>query len=426
MATDRTFQAMLNEYLPNKLLKEELIKRDYILTNVNKDDKWKGGKLIVPFKASGASSVRMGGLTGASDIAEDNYVRGSIDDYTEAWGSMIFNHRDLMEHDGKIPESTFLKILPDTLEDFMDYMKMVVSIQLGTGPEFANFVGDEDLANGEVEVDRIDRFVLDQKVTLVDDNTAAADFYVIAIDVNAGTVSNSGVVTLSATRGGAAADVSAYTTAQNGRFYTDDADTTSFQGIENALLSAANGGGATLHGQTKTAYPFLQAVNIDGSSITAANILDQIFDAYVTVRQKAKGRASKVLMSYKNLGSILKLLQDLTSGTTTSLRGMYQSNMSNRKVALYGWEEIEITSVKGTLTVVGIQEWSDDTIVFWDPESMTFRSNGFFKKRKNPEGHEYFEVRNQTGYQYIVDCCLFGELEVAKPAHNGIIHSISY
>lgn len=425
MSTTRTFQSMLNEYLPNKLLKEELIKRDYILSNVQKDDKWKGGKLIVPFKAAGASSVRMGNLTGASDIAEDEYVRGSIDDYIEAWGSMIFNHRDLMEHDGKIPESTFLKILPDTLEDFMDYMKMVVSIQLGTGPEFANFTADDDLANGKAEVDRIDRFQLGQKVTIDDDNSSAADYYVIAIDVNDGT-NNNGVVTFSATRGGAAADISAYTTAQNAKCYTDDADTTSFQGIKNALLSAANGGGASLHGQTKTAYPFLQAVNVDGSSITATNILDKIFDGYTDVRKKAKGRPDRVLMDYKNFGSILKLLQDTTSGTTGSLRGMYNVADGSRKASLYGWEEITITSVKGTLTLVALQEWDSDNIVFWDRNSMTFRSNGFFKKRKNPEGHEYFEVRNTSGYQYIVDVCLFGELEVSKPGHNGIIHTIGY
>ena len=73
--TTRTFQSMLNEYLPNRLLKEELIKRDYILTNIEKDNNWYGGKLIVPFKSSGASSVRMGQLTAQNDIAEDLYVR---------------------------------------------------------------------------------------------------------------------------------------------------------------------------------------------------------------------------------------------------------------------------------------------------------------------------------------------------------------
>jgi hypothetical protein len=361
----------------------------------------------------------MGGLTAANDIAEDKYIRGSIDDYVEAWGSMIFNHRDLMEHNGRIPESTFLKILPDTIEDFMAYMKMVVSIQLGTGPHFASATAN-GTAGGVLEVDRIDRFVLDQKVTLKGDVQAAADFYVIAIAID------DNEVTLSATRGGAAADVSAYTTADNAKVFTDDADSVSFQSIRDALLSAANGGSATLHGQSKLAYPFLQAVNIDGSAITAANILDKIFDGYTDVRTKAKGMAKSVLMSYKNWGSCLKLLQDLTSGTATSLRGQYSLAESSRKASVYGWDEVVVTSVKGDLKLVAIQEWDDDIMVYWDPSSMTFRSNGFFKKRKNPEGHEYFEVRNQTGYQYIVDTCLFGELEVTKPGHNGIIQTSKY
>ena len=412
--TQRTFQQMLNEYLPNKLLKEELIKRDYILTNVKKDDNWKGGKLIVPFKASGASSVRMGGLTASNDISEDIYVRGSIDDYVEAWGSMIFNHRDLMEHNGKIPESTFLKILPDTVEDYMQYMKMVVSIQIGTGPHFATATVD-GTAGGVITVSRVDRFCLGQKVTWKGDTAVAADFYVIAIDVN------TKEVTFSATRGGAAASLAAYTVADNAQAFTDDADQTAFTGIRSVLLSGANGGSLTVHGQSKLAYPFLQAVNVDGASITATNILDKLFDAYTEVRQRAKGMADRFVMSYKHFGSVLKLLQN-----QGNLQGNYQLSEGSRKASMYGWDEVCITSVKGTLKIVGIQEWDDDTIAILDMNSMIFRSNGFFKKRKNPEGHEYFEVRNNTGYQYIIDTCLFGELEINKPGHNGIIHSINY
>lgn len=402
---------MLNEYLPNKLLKEELIKRDYILSNTEIDDSWKGGKLIVPFKASGASSIRMGKLTAANDISEDLYVRGSIDDYVEAWGSMVFNHRDLMEHDGKIPESTFLKILPDTIEDFMGYMKMVVSIQLGTGPHFATVTVD-GTAGGVLGVSRIDRFCLNQKVTLVDNDTAAADFYVIAIDVNASTV------TLSATRGGAAADVSAYTVAALGKVFTDDADQVAFQSIRDVLLSAANGGSATVYGQSKLAYPFLQAVNIDGSSWTAANVLDKLFDGYTEVRQKAKGNAREVLMSYKIGGAVMKAIEN-------NREGSYQVSVADKKASLYGWDEIMLTTVKGTLKLVLIQEWDDDIVVYRDPSSMVFRSNGFFKKRKNPEGHEFYELRTEDGYQYIVDTCLFGELEINKPGHNGIVYGIN-
>jgi hypothetical protein len=413
MSTDRSFQAMLNEYMPNKLLKEELIKRDYILSTIERDDSWKGGKLIVPFKAAGASSVKMGGLTAANDISEDQYVRGSIDDYKEMWGSMIFNHRDLMDHSGKVIEDSFLKILPDTIDDFMSYVKMVASIQMGTGASFSLVTDATNAASGLMEVDRIDRFVLGQKVTLDDDNSAAASYYVTAINVN------TDVVTLSATRGGAAANVSAYSVAQNAKFYTDGAESVSFTSIVSVLLSAANGGDSTVHGQSKVAYPFLQAVNVAGSSITASNILEKLFDAYTEIRRKAKGNARKVLMSYKHLGSILKLL-DING------QGNYNVSVSDKKASIYGWDEIELTSVKGKLTIVGIQEWSDSEIVFLDPSSMTFRSNGFFKKRKSPEGLEYFEVRNTTGYQYIVDVCMFGELEIAKPGQNGIIYGISY
>lgn len=137
MSTTRTFQDMLNEYLPNNLLKEEIIKRDYILSNIEKDQKWKGGKIVVPFKAAGASSLRMGGLTAASDIAEAKYVRGSIDAYKELWGSMIFNQRDIMDHSGRVNQDSFLKIFPDQLEDFMGYMKTMTSILIGTGPHIA-------------------------------------------------------------------------------------------------------------------------------------------------------------------------------------------------------------------------------------------------------------------------------------------------
>ena len=278
MSTTASFQTMLNEYLPNKLLKEELVKRDYILSNIEKDDKWYGGQLIVPFKAAGASSIKMGSLSAANDISEDKYVRGTIASYKECWGSMIFNQRDLMDHSGKIVEDTFLKILPDTVDDFMNVLKQTVSVQLGTGPAFA-FATTDGTVGGVVEVNHVERFQIGQKVGLVDNNTALASYYVIAIDVNAGANTN-GTVTLSATRGGAAADVSAYTVLQAAKFYTDGADTTAFTSIKDVLLSAANGGGAMVHGQSKVAYPFLQAVNVNGASITAANILDKLLDAY--------------------------------------------------------------------------------------------------------------------------------------------------
>ena len=69
MSTTRSFQDMLNEYLPNKLLKDDLIERNFIFKNVQKDEKWKGGRIIVPFPGASASSIKMGGLTAVADIS---------------------------------------------------------------------------------------------------------------------------------------------------------------------------------------------------------------------------------------------------------------------------------------------------------------------------------------------------------------------
>lgn len=422
MGTRRNFQDMLNEYVPNELLKEELIMRDYILQNVQKDNNWKGGRVIVPYKGAGATSVRFGGLTPTSEIVQSKYVRGAIDDYREVWGSLIFNQRDLQEHDGKIPESTFLRLLPDELEDFMDYKKEVCSIQFGTGPHFATVIASTNAATGGtaggvIGVDKIDRFQINQKVILDDDDSADAEYYVVSINID------EEEVTLSATPGGAPADVSAYTIAQNAKFYYDGVFDASgnhetFVSMRQAFLSAANGGDAKLHGVQKTRYPILQSVNVDGTAITASNILNQLFDAYTEVRRRTKGRATEYLMSLKHYGSIMKQLE-LQKG---SFRVVEEP-----KESLFGWMEMKIANVTGQVTkFVGIQEMDDDIIPLVDWRSITFRSNGFFRKRISPDGREYFETRSTSGYQYVVDCLLFGEMEYKKPGHSAIIHSIDY
>jgi len=416
MATDRLFQDMLNEYLTNELLAEELIKRDYVLQKIEKDNTWKGGKIPVPFKGANASSVKFGALTAASDISSTKPVRGNITDYVEVWGSLIFNHRDLQEHNGRIPETTFLKILPDEIDDFMDYIKHVTSVQIGTGPHFAVVTDATDAATGIMVVDKIDRFIIDMHVVIDDSDSASLDVYVTAINVN------TNEVTFSATRGGAAVDLSAYTVAQEAKFYydgvTDGAGNfTTFLSIRRALLSAANGGDANLHGVSKLAYPYLQAVNVDGGAITASNILDKLFDAYTEIRTKARGNARTILMSFKHLGSVMKLIE--------AQKGPF-SVSKQPEASLYGWTEIEITSVKGTLLIVGIQEWDDDVIAFIDWSSMKFMTNGFFKKRMSPDGREYFEVRNTSGYQYICDVSLFGEMMYKKVGNCGIIYDVDY
>ncbi len=417
MATTRTFNDMLNEYLTNDLLMEELVKRDYWLTKIAKDEDWKGGDVIVPFRGAQASSVKFGSLTASDDIAQSKFVRGKISAYKEVWGSLIFNETDLQQHDGKIPESTFLKIMPDEVDNFMDYFKEVVSFQLGSGPHFAAVTDSTNGATGIFIVDRIDRFVIGQKVTIDDGNSPQADFYVIGIDVN------TNAVTGSLTRGGAAGNFSAFTSGQGAKFYYDgvwDGTTSiSFISVANALLSAANGGGTTLHGQTKTAYPYLQAVNYSGASVSASNIVESLFDFYLNVRVKARGKASHLVMSYKNWGAVMKS-QQIEKGPFSVVGAPKKSE--------FGWTDMTIASTQtgDTLDISAVQEMPDDLIFAIDWKSMKFLSNGGFKKRTSPDGRMYFEIRNTTGFQYVVDTCLYGELQHTKPGNNGVMHSISF
>lgn len=413
--TTRTFSAMLNEYLTNDLFKEELIKRTWFLNNVEIDDNWKGGTVPVPFKAAGASSVKFGGLTASTDVAEDKLVRGSITGYKEVWGTMVFNYADIIQHDGKVKESSFLKLLPDMTEDFMEYIKTACGYALLGADNFAAAAAAGTVSAG-IQVDRVERFTIGQKVHLKDGATEA-DFYVtnIAVDTD--------IVILSATRGGSAADVSAYSSAakfyQDGVIVSGNPDN-AFTSLRKSLLSAANGGSTTLHGQTKTAYPILQALNVDGSDITAANLIEKIFDAYAKARRKARGKASKIVMSFKHFGTAMKTLE--------LVKGAYKVVPNTEKATIYGWSEIQIMSVTGELlTFVGVQEMDDDVIMFLDMGAFKFLSNGMFRKVKSPDGNEYFVSRSATtGYQYLVDIALFGELQCHKPGNCAILYGVSY
>lgn len=412
MATNRDFQSMLNQYLPLELLKQEFIKRDYLMQKVDHDESWKGGELIVPFQGQHASSVEFGQLAAQNDISKYKYIRGSISTQPEVWGSLLFNHRDLMEHDGRIPESTFLKILPDQIDSMMMYFKMVVSTHVLGGPHFSKATGNGTVG-GVLPVDRIDRFTKDQKIVLEDAiSTGPTTAYVTNVSVYDETI------TVSATRGGPVLDISAFTLANATKVYHPGALTAGMTTLSSQLLSPANGGSATLFGQNKVDHDFLMCPQFDGSTISASNILQKIFDAYTKRQQLAKGgKAPEVLLSFKHFGSILKLLE--------TQKGPFNVVPNSRSVNVYGWDTVEIGSVSGqVLKIVAIQEMVDDLIYLLDWSSMKFYSNGLFKRRKAPDGKEYYEVRETTGYFYILDHCMFGDLACVAPWKQMVIHSI--
>ncbi len=430
MGTTRSFSALLNEFLPNELLSEDFVKKNYLFQKMESDPTWLGGNLVVPFKSANASSISYSALTGSTDIAEDAYVRGGVASQVEVFGSMIFNWRDLQEH-GKLSEQNFLKILPDTIDDFLENMKNTVSINLLCGAAFGRLLANSALtteqqalsatsatSGGLAFVDRPDRFQIGQKVIVKNDAGTTTTTYVSA--ANGININVAGVYFVTARSGVTPTDLSGYAGDTSTRFYNDGAQTTAFASLKAALLPASvSGGSTTLYGQTKSLYPYLQSIAASGSDVTATNIMEKIFDHLTKVSQLGKGKPDTILMSYKHLGSCIKVIE--------ASKGNYNVRAGETSAVQYGWDEIDVGSVVGRrCKIVGTQEMDDDFIAFIDWRAIKFYSNQMFRKMKTPDGLEYFTIRATTGYSLIVDIALAGEFVVNRPSYCGVLHSISY
>lgn len=409
MATTVTFNDMLKKYMPYNLLREEIVKRDFFLMSVQKDQNWKGGEMQVPFRGGAASSFKFGGLKGEDAITEGREVLGTVSGYKELWGSMVFNDSDLSKHDSM--EQSFIKILPDQIEEFVDGMKEIVSNNLLNGEHF-DTTTVAGTALGVIISSRPERYTLGQYVVLESGHVG----YVTSINMNTGAVALTADLDLA----GAVVDLTSEAgdlevSAADDKCYIEGASASSFTSLPNQLLSAANGGSSTLFGKTKLAYPLLQAYNYSGTAIDADTILAKIFDAQLITKRIGKGNPSVVLMSYKHMASCMAILE--TSRDYVA---------KDTKASVYGWTEIDVMGVKGSLKLVAVNEMNDDIMPILDWTALKLHSNGMFERRTSPSGNQFYEVRATTGFKYIVDIRFFGELVISKPSHCGIIHTISY
>jgi hypothetical protein len=410
MATTATFSTMLQEYFPLKMLSEELKRRNWMWQNIEKDESYKGGTYYVPFIGGEPSSLSFGSLTSSTDVSELTAVKGYENTLPELWGTLIFNEKDLTVHNDL--EQSFLKILPGVVNNFMDRMSERVSLTCLNGNHIDKLAANG--ADGSVVVYHPERFSIGEKIYIKDSDTGAVAAYVTAIDMN--TSDSTGTLTIKDARSaGANVNATAYTTAQSAKIYLPGADTSAnvWNNVKDILLSAANGGASTVHNQTKTSYPYLQAKNISGAAITASNILGQLYSAYRVYRQVAKTNNPKVVMSYKHWANI-----------ATELETSKQASIMEKK-ASYGWTQVDLVGLEGPLSIVAIPDMDDSEIFFLDMSTWIFAGHDFFK-RKRFDGSEYFKVRNTTGYQYLVDACLTGQLICKSPCSNAVIHSISY
>lgn len=430
MATTKanTFSDMINEYLTYDLLMQEFEDKTWLIKNANTKEGWLGGTLIVPFQTTIASSVKMGGLTAEADIAEAEYVRGEISGYKECWASLSFNSRDLEEH-GKISEKNFLKILPDQLDQSLNYMREVMSVAMLNTQEITQIQsitdtgGTPDLA--VIVVNNPERLRIGQRVLLREGSTEEPA-YVISINMNSGSVE------LATARGGTEMTVAITVTAA-GAVYLDNTFASTVNNGFTSLLyqllpSGYLGAPATIFGQTKTASTYTQAIVYDaadwangtpasgtqgaGNLITANDdILAQIFNGLAKARQRY-ANPTTFLMSYKHFSAVLAALEYGAGGQTLG-SGAFK-NVSS-KVDYAGFSEITVGSVKGTIKLVAISEMTDHVIVGIDPRYLDLHTNKGFKVQESPDGLKFYSVRNTTGYKYITDYCFYGDLIYSAP-----------
>jgi hypothetical protein len=422
MATDNKYSGaaalnnMLKDYMPYKLLSDEIIKRDYFLSTVEKDSKWKGGELQVPFLGANASSISLGSLTGSSDIADDDFIRGTVSNYAELWGTMQFHQRDLDSMSGG--EGAFVDLIGDRIEVFAQTMKEALSQQLLNGAHI-DAVSGAGGAAGVCSITRPELFQVGQKV-VVDQGATGQAYYVVAVNLS------DNEITLSDSRGGAGADVSAEIADGDKIYHPGAIDTgdgsiqNTFTSLPDQLLSSDNEGSTLLFGRNKATYPHLQAFNITGNGAFSSGVrankvaLAKIFDAQTTVRRLGRGNPTEAIMSYANYSCCMQELE---------LGREYQADVKNGNA--FGWSEIQVTGVKGSLKLVAVPEMTDENILVLDKSSMKLHSDGFIERRTAPDGKQFYETREPEGYKYIVDHRFYGDLVVNKPSNNAIIHSCS-
>ena len=425
MSIERTFEELLTEKLHPELLRNEIQDRSYILTNSEKDNEWKGGNYGFGFEESSASSLMYDGFTDENDIGQAVVARGNITEQKILTGSLIFNFRDLLEHDtGKITEASFLKILPRHVNDFSLYMKSAMAQNLLTGEVIVKgtaIAGATEAQAGKCKVSRIDRLMLGQKVEVESTSMAKVDAYVAKKSIK--DRSDLHVVLVTARGGSTPVDLT-LSVGETIKFYHPNGKGKGFSSVKKMLLQDENeGGSAEMFGLQKEDYTYLQNMEFDAAAagMTSANILDIIFDYFTDLRTYTSSVADEIWCSYKHFAAIIKQLE--------GEKKAFNVVPNSRKVNKFGWQEITIGDVTGTyIKFVAMKECDDDFMTIVDPKTFKFASNGLIRQVADPEGKKYYTVRKSGaggGFFGIVDWQVFGEYFCTKPCENALIKNIA-
>jgi hypothetical protein len=197
-----------------------------------------------------------------------------------------------------------------------------------------------------------------------------------------------------------------------------------FTSLDSQILPAAQGGSIEIFGVNKLSTPYTQAYAVSGSDIhgTASTLLHRIFETQNKVRKRANGSMpTDAVMGYGNLALIMEALEN--GGVGAGAGRQYFAK--DKSASIYGWTEIEVVGVGGTLTCVGVNEMDEDSIKILDWRGIDLHTNGMFERHKDLNGDEYYVDRSTSGYRYITDVRMFGELVVARPSWQSVIYDVT-
>jgi hypothetical protein len=405
--TTTNLQEMLTEYLPHDLITEEFQKHNFLWNAFEKDKSWKNGTdYVVPWEFAPNTDLNMGGLIAETDIGDLGvYKKAKKSDQPELWGAIKFHQKDLERYSDL--KQSFLKILPGKITRFTEYMQQVVPCVILRGGALAIATGNGNVS-GEIAVDRPQYLSLNQKIIIIDDNSAAVTGFIRAIDMNAKKIQ-----VYSARSGGAAVDLSAMTAAAHAKVMIPGADSEQFETFEKYLLPASLGGSDTIYGVNKSLAPILQPQIVDGTSWSTSNVLDKMYDFYYDVKTLGKVKETELMVPYPIFKACAKLMQ----GSKRFIEG--------KKEAGYGFNKITLIGAEGEMTITGMVDMPNDKIFMLDKADFLYAGDKFFEKLKQQDGNEFFTVRKTTGYEHIVDIGARFDLIAKKLSSSACVHSLS-
>jgi len=428
------YDNMLNEYLRADLIYNSIYRYTYFLEKIKKATDWKGGAYPIPFYGNGASSISSGsGLTPIAEISRSSTIRGYMDAQIRIKAALAFNEDDEDKHDSGSKKDSFMAVQKHVtfeIAQMLNKTRQSLNMKMLTG--FLSRATGAGNASGEVSIDRVEIFEIGQKLIFREKATpASVAGWISKINLETDTITVATDATLAT-----ALDF----TALGAGFITDDEifldgdvdlathmPINQMNTLRDILLSNSAGGPANLYGIAKADYTFLQGINADGSGITGSNILDEIFNIYsMQINRKVK----KGLGNTKPKDVLLntKLYTLAMAQLEADEKNASAYNVSSMKKTKFHYDSVAVKVRRGLeLNIIEVPELSSDIIPIIDANTFTHVTNGKLRQKGQKHGNSgLFLDRNSTsGFTYVWDAALDGNVVCDNPQANAIIHSVS-